>query len=134
MYDRFKDIEHGMSDDEIEKRLDEILIPVAKKMAEEDEIDSVLNIQQAEALKYTFQIMQALALATKAKATYEMNEPFKSMGSVSVNGKLLEFNRPDFFMTAIGLASNFNVYPKTNGTVQMDFTFHGMTKPIKKEG
>ena len=33
-------------------------------------------------------------------------------------------------MKAVELASNFEVYPKTDGTVQMDFTFHGLTRAI----
>ena len=71
--------------------------------------------------------MKYLTKGTNAKVTYALNEPYKSMGSVSIVGKELTFSNPKWFMIAVRLASNFNVYPKTNGTVQMDFTFHGLT-------
>jgi hypothetical protein len=50
---------------------------------------------------------------------------------VSVTGKDLLFRKTEWFMKEVELASNFEVYPKTDGTVQMNFTFHGLTKPIE---
>ena len=76
---------------------------------------------------YTYKILKYLTKGTKAKVTYVLNEPYKSMGCVSVIGKELTFSNPKWFMIAVKLSSNFNVYPKTDGTAQMDFTFHGLT-------
>lgn len=62
------------------------------------------------------------------RVSYEVCKPYKEMGSVSVIGKRIPFTNSGLFMKAVELADNFEVYPKINGTVQMNFTFHRLTK------
>ena len=88
---------------------------------------AIINPRKVQAVLYTYKVLKYLTKGTGAKVSYALNEPYKSMGSVSICGKDLTFSNPKWFMVAVKLASNFNVYPKTNGTVQMDFTFHGLT-------
>ena len=64
------------------------------------------------------------------KITTHINEPFKGMGYISVVGNDITFMRPDVLATAAAVSSNVDIYPKTNGTVQMDFTFHGIAKRV----
>ena len=52
------------------------------------------------------------------------------MGYISVVGNDITFMRPDVLATAAAVSSNVDIYPKTNGTVQMDFTFHGIAKRV----
>lgn len=61
---------------------------------------------------------------------WELHEPFNSMGSISIIGKKLSIKDTKQFIKAVKLASNFNVYPRTDGTARMDFTFYGLTKTI----
>lgn len=84
---------------------------------------------KTQAVLCTYKILKYLTKGTKAKVTYELNKPYKSMGCVSIVGKEIMFDNQEWFVTAVKLASNFDVYPKTDGTVQMDFTFHGLTIP-----
>ena len=65
------------------------------------------------------------------KVTKHINEPFKGMGYISVTGKDIIFESPGTLATAAALASNVDIYPKTDGTVQVDFTFHGIAKKVK---
>ena len=57
----------------------------------------------------------------------------KNMGAVRVIGKNILFPNPKVFMIAIRLTSNFEAYPKVDGTVQMNFTFYGLANSIKAE-
>ncbi len=114
-----------MSDAEVEEMLDG-LIDLIEGQSEDNSI-AVINPRKIQAVLYTYKVLKYLTKGTGAKVSYVLNEPYKSMGSVSVCGKNLTFSNPKWFMVAVKLASNFNVYPKTNGTVQMDFTFHGLT-------
>ena len=78
---------------------------------------------------YVCHVMKELNKANKsAKVSFELFSPYKSMGIVSVVGRNLEFKNSELFMRAIELASNFEVYPKTDGTVVMNFTFHGLMR------
>ena len=53
------------------------------------------------------------------------------MGSISVEGPMLEFDCPEWFSRVAEFASNTEVYPLAKNKVRMTFTFHGLTKPIE---
>ena len=116
-----------MSDAEVEEMLESLTDLIGEQAENEDNRTSIINPKKVQAVLYTYKVLKYLTKGTNAKVTYALNEPYKSMGSVSIVGKELTFSNPKWFMVAVKLASNFNVYPKTNGTVQMDFTFHGLT-------
>lgn len=116
-----------MSDSEVEEMLESLTDLIGEQAENEDNRTSIINPKKVQAVLYTYKVLKYLTKGTNAKVTYALNEPYKSMGSVSIVGKELTFSNPKWFMIAVRLASNFNVYPKTNGTVQMDFTFHGLT-------
>lgn len=54
--------------------------------------------------------------------------PYQNMGTVSITGKKCEFENPNLLIKAIQLANNVEFYPKTNGKIQIDFTFYGLKK------
>lgn len=116
-----------VSDSEVEEMLESLTDLIGEQAENEDNRTSIINPKKVQAVLYTYKVLKYLTKGTNAKVTYALNEPYKSMGSVSIVGKELTFSNPKWFMVAVKLASNFNVYPKTNGTVQMDFTFHGLT-------
>lgn len=121
----------SISDEEIEDMLDKLILPETEDIECDEDRTSIINLKGIKAVFYAYKALCYLTKGTSAKVTYELHNPYKSMGSVSVIGKNLAFNKPEWFMAAVKLASNFDVYPKTNGTVQMDFTFHGLTIPIE---
>ena len=120
-----------MSDEEVEEMLENLLTAVGEQAEYDDTRTAIINPLKMKAVLYTYKVLCYLTKGTSAKVTYELNKPYKSMGSVSVIGKDITFTNPDWFMAAVKLASNFNVYPKLNGNVQMDFTFHGLTTPLQ---
>ena len=75
--------------------------------------------------------MKYLTRGTDAEVSYKLYQPFKSMGSVSVEAKVLEFYDPEWFARAAEFASNTEVYPLAKNRVRLTFTFHGLTKPIE---
>lgn len=119
------------SDEEVEEMLDSLLEDIGEQIEEEENRDCIVKPDKVRAVLYTYKLLKYLTKGSKAKVTYKLNEPYRSMGSVSVCGKNISFNKPEWFMAAVRVSSNFNTYVKTNGTVQMDFTFHGLTTPIE---
>lgn len=121
-----------MTDDEVEQMLDSIVTTVAEEAAIEDSKTSIIVPYKIQQVLYTYKVLKYLTKGIKgAKVSYELHEPLRSMGSVSVIGKDLVYRNPMWFMKAMELANNFEVYPKIDGTVQMNFTFHGLTKSIE---
>lgn len=113
--------------DDVENALDSIVDSIGKTIVTEDNLPAIINIENVKKLSNVFGIMKYLTRGTKSKVTYELHKPFKSMGSVTVTGKQILIRNPDLFLKAIKLSSNFDVYTKTNNTIEMDFTFHGLT-------
>ena len=119
------------SDSEIEEAMDSLVISVANDIAQDESRTSIINPYRMQQILYTYKVMKYLMRGTSAKVTYKLHEPYQSMGSVSVTGKDIEFKKVSWFIRAAELASNYEVYPKTDGTVCMTFTFHGITTPIE---
>lgn len=119
------------TEEEEEECLDAWVESVMEIFGDHEGDIKMVNPDAVKKVLYTYRMLKYMTKNTKAKVTYELNKPFASMGSVSIVGKKLSFNRPDWFMVAIRLASNFHVYPKINGTVQMDFTFHDLTTTLE---
>ena len=119
------------SDSEIEEAMDSLVISVANDIAQDESRTSIINPYRMQQLLYTYKVMKYLMKGTSAKVTYKLHEPYQSMGSVSVTGKDIEFKKVSWFLRAAELASNYEVYPKTDGTVCITFTFHNLTIPIE---
>ena len=120
-----------MSDEEVEEMIDALVTTIGEELVKEDARAAIVNPYRLQQISYTYKVLKYLTKGTGAKVSYALHTPFKSMGYVSVVGRDLLFRKPEWFMKAVSLASNFEVYPKTDGTVQMNFTFHGLTKAIE---
>lgn len=122
--------EEFTTDEEVEAMLDAIVTTVGNEAIIEDNRTAIINPYKIQQVLYTYKVLKYLTKGTDAKVSYELHSPFKSMGSVTITGKNLIFRKTEWFMKAVELSANFEVYPKTNGAVEMNFTFHGLTKPI----
>ena len=111
----------GLSDADVEQRMDEII----------EKLRPDLDDDRMRQLEFTYLVMRYLTQGTDAVVSYKLYEPFKTMGSVSVEGKSLEFDNPKWFSRAAEFASNTEVYPLANDRVRLTFTFHGLTKLVQ---
>lgn len=120
-----------ISDGEVEQMIDYIIAEAVKGNSSDENDISIINPNKINQVLYTYKVLKYLFRGIKGvKVDYDLHEPYLSMGSVSVIGKNLLCKKPEWFMKAVEFSDNFEVYPKTDGTVQMDFTFHGLTKSI----
>lgn len=119
------------SDEEVWEMLDNVVAAVGEAVLEEESDPAFLNPIKIQQMKFTYRALKYLTKGTGAKLTYALNEPFKSMGSISIEGKNLTFTNAEWFARAAEFASNTEVYPLTNGNVKMTLTFHGLVRPIE---
>lgn len=132
MYDNKFDIDtEFMSDEEVNEMVESAMMCIAQAAADEDNQTMIVIPDRIGQVANTYKILKYLTKGTNAKVSYKLHQPYKSMGCVSVVGKNLQFKNTEWFLAAVNLASNFEVYPKTDGTVQMNFTFHGLTQVIE---
>lgn len=116
----------GKSDED--KELDDFILALGKAVQVSESKPAVINIENVKNIVKAYDIVKQLTKGANVKVEYHINEPVRSMGYVSIIGKNIPINNVDLFMRVTKLASNFNVYVKTNGTIEMDFTFHGLVK------
>lgn len=120
-----------LSDEEIEQQMDEIVESLRPDIETDESKTVLLNATRMTQLKFTYLVMRYLTRGRKVSVTYKLYEPFRTMGSVSVEGKSIEFDSTKWFTRAAEFASNTDVYPLADNKVRMTFTFHGLTAPIE---
>lgn len=77
---------------------------------------------------YSYLALRHITKGRNVKVKYELFEPSKNMGYISVTGRKIDYQNSKVFKIVTALATNFEAYPKTNGTVQLNFTFHKLRK------
>lgn len=122
--------EEFMSDEEVEELLDAFIDSIVEQ-ATEGTTMSVINPMKTKMVESAYKVLKYATKGTKAKVTYELHKPYCSMGSVSIEGKNLTFDKPEWITAVAKIASNIDIYPKTNGCVRINFTFHGLTTAVK---
>lgn len=68
--------------------------------------------------------------AKGGKITYDC-KPDRKTGCVTVIGKNIMFDNSSAFMDVVDLANTFEVFPKVDGTIQMDFTFYRTPEEVQ---
>jgi len=119
------------TDAELEQELDELVETLREPIENDEKRMTILNMLKLKQLQFSYAALQYLVKDSGAVVTYKLYEPFKTMGSVSVEGESLEFSNPEWFARVAEFASNTEIYPLANGGVRLTFTFHGLTAPIE---
>lgn len=119
------------SDEEVWEMMDNIVVTIGEAIEIDEEKPAVLNPIKIQQMQFAYGVIKYLTRNADVKLSYALNEPFKSMGSISVEGKDLTFTNAEWFARACEFASNTEVYPLTNGNVRMTLTFHGLVRPIE---
>ena len=119
------------SEEDIRHLLDGFVEGMQDMVAEDEGKTTIINPLRLAQIKFTYSVMKYLTRDTDAEVTYKLSEPFKTMGSVSVEGKVLELAGSKWFARAAEFASNTEVYPLAKNRVRLTFTFHGLTAPIE---
>ena len=118
------------SNEEVQEMLDGIVASVGEAIMADEERTSILSPLKLQQMQFAYGVLKYLIKGTGAQLTYSLNEPFKSMGSISVEGKTLSFTNAEWFSRAAEFASSTEIYPLSNGKIRMTMTFHGLVNPI----
>lgn len=118
------------SEEEAIAAVDEVMMRIANDISKDESGTSVVIPEREKQVETAYKVMQLITSGKNVDITYELNTPYTSMGSVSVVGKEIAIANPALFVRVAEMASNLEVYPKTNGMVQMNFTFHNLTRKV----
>lgn len=117
---------------ETEEELDKVLVDLGIMMNAEDSKASIINIPRLQQVNFTYLVAKYLAKSIPGSTvTYKLNEPFKTIGSVTIEAPALRFSKLEWFARAAEFASNTEVYPLANGNIRLTFGFYGLTTPLE---
>jgi hypothetical protein len=119
-----------LTDEDLEQSMDDFIEAISQELEDEEWNTTVLDIQKSKQIQFAYSVLKYLTRGSDAVVSYKLHEPFKTMGSVSVEGKSIEFYQPEWFARIAEFASNTEVYPLAKNRVRLTFTFHGLTKSI----
>lgn len=120
-----------LTDAELEEAMDEVVNGIKDDINKDELRTTILNPEKLEQFKFAYAALQYIMKGKDVRISYKMYEPFKTMGSITVEGAVLEFDKPEWFARIAEFASNTEIYPLAKNAVRMTFTFHGLTTPIE---
>ena len=120
-----------LTDEDLEQSMDDFIEAISQELEDEEWNTTVLDIQKSKQIQFAYSVLKYLTRGSDAVVSYKLYEPFKTMGSVSVEGKEIEFRNPEWFSRISKFASNVEVYVLAKNRVRLTFTFHGLTAPIE---
>ena len=118
------------SEQEAEEMLDAFIHAIGEAIEEEEDKPAVIVPNRMLQMQYSYAAFKQLIDGTDAKISYGLNEPYKSMGDITIEAGDLTFTNVELFTKACSFASNLEVYPLVNGNVRLTLTFHGIAKSI----
>lgn len=128
--------EFALYDEFEEKELDEAFLEaLIDQLSEEEAKPAIVNPARMTHIGFSYAVMKYLTKDIPGgRVSYQLNEPFKEVGSVSVEAANLCFSKTEWFARAAEFANNMEVYPLENGMVRLTLTFFGIATKIQEEG
>ena len=104
-----------------------------RALFDEDAKPAAINPQRLQYMEFAYAVVKYLAKDIPgSRVSYKMHEPFKSMGSISIEANELSFVKTEWFARAAEFANNTEIYPLANGRVRLTLTFYGIANPIEE--
>ena len=100
-------------------------------LIEEQRKPAILNPIVMMRILSVYQGLKELARGTDTQVECHLREPHRSMGYVSVSGCYFDFREPQLLENIARWASGVEIVPKTDGTVEVDIYFYGLTEVME---
>lgn len=92
------------------------------------ELNPNADVERVGQILYSYVSLKHITRGKGVKVECRLFEPTGSMGYISVTGKKIDYCNSNLFRKITLLATNFEAYSKTDGTVQINFTFHKLKR------
>lgn len=129
------DLEIGNYNEESIRKNDEAFAECLKEELNDGKKHiSIINPIRVKEVRYVSKLIKKAVENNGAKVVCDIDiKAPLSIGYVSITGRNIRFSKPQYFEAAAKIASNVEIYPKTDGTIQVNFTFHNVTVEIGEE-
>ena len=109
---------------------DVILELLREKIANDESMHFVTDPEQMSMFELAYNVLKSVSRG--GVVTYTIDDGFKGVCDVSIIGKKISFDDTEALIFVSKIASNVNVYSRLDGSVRMDFTFYGTSRPLRR--
>lgn len=107
-----------------------LLDHIGRLIMEDERRPGIINPVRLWQLQFSHALLAGLSVNADVRIECKAHEPFPSVGSISIEGDMIEFEDCPQLAAAIRLADNLDIYPLTTGKIRMVLTFHGLVKRV----
>ena len=118
--------EQFMNEEEATEAAEEALHFIAEAVQQDEEGAHITNIKRLKDVKLVYKLLKYITSGKQLQIRYELT----SMAYISVVGRELRFDHPEWFVLCSNMASNVEIYARMDGCAQVNFTFNGFTNKI----
>lgn len=115
-------------DNKTEGDFDDLLVYLFQ---EDEKKTKVVNPKQCQLVIEAYKVLAKMLANTKAQVSYKLFEPAKTMGYIEVLCSKIVLRDVKTFVALSKLASNIEVYPRTDNKVQINIAFHRVAENIE---
>ena len=119
------------TDDDAEKALQDLMKKVWSAIAEDESGVSVEDPKRMAEFETCCRVLRTVLRGTGLKMSAVPHDEFPSVGTISFTARSFSVTNTDLFARACALASNYEMYPKLDGTVVFNLAFYGMTRKVR---
>lgn len=98
---------------------------IGRKVGEENNM-CTYNPDRMNEFSVSLEFLQRATVGRDLEFSYEFGTLFKGMGCISIVASVLAFFDINAFLVVTAAADNFEVYPKIDGKIQINFMFFGL--------
>lgn len=117
-----------MSDEEFKSALANLL---ATKRKRTEETISIVDPLRYEMFGNVLKILKFWVMGTDAEVSYTYPESYLDAACITLLGTDVTFSDTNVLSMIAEVASCIDIYPKTDGRVQVDFVFYGLQNELK---
>lgn len=104
---------------------------LAEYLEEDNNKNKIMNPAKVAQFADAFKIISEITKNSKIKVSYKINEPYIGVGTISLMSRNISGINEEAFYNAAASASNIDIFPKDDGVVQCNLTFHGLANIIE---
>lgn len=118
-----------LTDEEIEQMEASLIDNLMYKIFT-DEKPSIIVPSKVKEVLFIYSSIKRLFEGSYVKVSYKLHQPLSTIGTIHIEGKIIELQNTKTIMELCSKANNFEIYPLTNGNVKMSLAFYGLTKSM----
>ena len=122
----------GFEDLEEDDTINEALLSLAKAVERDENRTSILNYTTLKIMQFSYKVLKGMLCDKDVSITYTLHKPYTSMGYISITSRSeIIIDDTEAFAVISKFASNIEIYKRTDGIIQINLTYHGLTKPLE---